>query len=382
MALNAEVFPHDSADLPRAGPGRMCSAAPTVPRTAHWARHRRPDTPDPAARATTPRGSPEKPRPGVRPRRRSHPTTLNPASESRRLLGGRWCGGGVRLLVWWQFPRGRRRVHGGALLLGPLRFRWTTCVRLDHLRAVGPPYFVNQVVQRNSSGPTAFKWSKRTGCVTTCETPSHHAGRPTGRGTGTAPRRMRPAPFSPRCPPRSREQRSEPPSRERNTLPTPGGARGRAPRPARTSPWWMFSWVRPADRGARRGRRPARGIPPGARGGAGCPNLLQRLRSSRNTERESLVFRAFFCGRSRSGAPLQQIWTRLTSGRLRSPTRITAYPHIPIAAPIRAHGSVTPGKKGSTASGTPARSIPVVAGPVPAVIRADLTDSPLDPSRR
>ena len=94
MALNTEVFPHDSADLPRAGPGRMCSAAPTVPRTAHWARHRRPDTPDPAARATTPRGSPEKPRPGVRPRRRPRLTTPNPASEPRRLLGGRWCGGG------------------------------------------------------------------------------------------------------------------------------------------------------------------------------------------------------------------------------------------------------------------------------------------------
>ena len=94
MALNTEVFPHDSADLPRAGPGRMCSAAPTVPRTAHWARHRRPDTPDPAARATTPRGSPEKPRPGVRPCSRPHLTTPNPASEPRRLLGGRWCGGG------------------------------------------------------------------------------------------------------------------------------------------------------------------------------------------------------------------------------------------------------------------------------------------------
>ena len=26
-----------------------------------------------------------------------------------------------------------QRAHGGALLLGPLMFRWTTCVRLDHL---------------------------------------------------------------------------------------------------------------------------------------------------------------------------------------------------------------------------------------------------------
>ena len=35
--------------------------------------------------------------------------------------------------------RGRRRDLGGALLLGPLVFRWTTCVRLDHLSSVGPP---------------------------------------------------------------------------------------------------------------------------------------------------------------------------------------------------------------------------------------------------
>ena len=45
----------------------------------------------------------------------------------------------------------------------------------------------NTLVQRNSSDPTAFKWSKRTGRVTACETPSHHAGRSTGRGGGTAP---------------------------------------------------------------------------------------------------------------------------------------------------------------------------------------------------
>ena len=32
------------------------------------------------------------------------------------------------------------------------------------------------MVQRNTSGPTAFKWSKQIGRVTTCETPSHHAG--------------------------------------------------------------------------------------------------------------------------------------------------------------------------------------------------------------
>ena len=130
MALNTEVFPHDSADLPRAGPGRMCSAAPTVPRTAHWARHRRPDTPDPAARATTPRGSPEKPRPGVRPRRRPHTTTPNPASEPRRLLGGRWCGGGGASLgaslSVVAIPAGPQAGSWRRLLLGPLKFRGST----------------------------------------------------------------------------------------------------------------------------------------------------------------------------------------------------------------------------------------------------------------
>ena len=71
--------------------------------------------------------------------------------------------------------------------------------------------------------------------------------------------------------------------------------RGRAPggRPHR---------VRPADRGVRRGRRPARG-------GASCPNLLQRPPSRRGAGGGSLVFRASSRGRSRSGVPLQQIWT-------------------------------------------------------------------------
>ena len=34
----------------------------------------------------------------------------------------------------------------------------------------------------------------------------------------------------------------------------------------------------PGRSGCRRGRRPARGAPPGARSGAGCPNLLQKAR--------------------------------------------------------------------------------------------------------
>ena len=77
---------------------------------------------------------------------------------------------------------------------------WTTYVPLDHLRAVGPPGSRNTVVQRNISGPTARKWSKRASRVTTCETPSHHAGRSASGmkwSAGTAPRRARPAP-SPR----------------------------------------------------------------------------------------------------------------------------------------------------------------------------------------
>ena len=96
-------------------------------------------------------------------------------------------------------------------------------------------------------------------------------------GAVTAPRRMRSTPFSPKCPPRPREQRSEPPSRERNALPTPGGA-----------------W------------------------GSGAA--------------------------TREDEPLVDVLVG---------------PPVPITAPIRAHGPVTPGKKGSTASGkTPARLIP------------------------
>ena len=109
-----------------------------------------------------------------------------------------------------------QRDHDG-ILPGPLMFRWTTCVRLDHLRALGPPYFVNQVVQRHLSGPSARKWSKRAGRVTTCETPSHHARRPVGRsrcGTPEPPRR--PAPGS------RRPERAGPP-------PTTGSRRSRRP---------------------------------------------------------------------------------------------------------------------------------------------------------
>ena len=61
---------------------------------------------------------------------------------------------------------------------------------------------------------------------------------------------------------------------------------------------------------AEAGNRP----PHGARDGASCPNLPQRPESSRNTGRESLIFRGFIRGRSRRGAPLWQIWTRPRPG--------------------------------------------------------------------
>ena len=87
-ALSAGVFPHDSADLPRAGPGRMCSTAPTSPRTAQWVRRRRPDTPDPATRATAPRVDPGavgqcRSRPPEPPRQGAHPRSPRPGARPR-----------------------------------------------------------------------------------------------------------------------------------------------------------------------------------------------------------------------------------------------------------------------------------------------------------
>ena len=71
------------------------------------------------------------------------------------------------------------------------------------------------------------------------------------------------------------------------------------------------------------GRRPTPDRrPPHAAGPGRCPNLLQRPGSSRSAGRETLIFRASSRGRSRRGAPLQQIWTGSGSGRFRlRPTR-------------------------------------------------------------
>ena len=81
-------------------------------------------------------------------------------------------------------PRERRLDHRG-----PTAHEWS-----KENAAMNPlnnlPDSRNTVVQRNSSGLIAFKWSKRAGRVTTCETPSHHAGRAVGaereRGGGAS----------------------------------------------------------------------------------------------------------------------------------------------------------------------------------------------------
>ena len=67
--------------------------------------------------------------------------------------------------------------------------------------------------------------------------------------------------------------------------------------------------VRARAAGARPGH-PGRWV----RGGAVCPNLLQRPRSRRSARGESLIVRASSRGRSRPGAPLKVI--RRVSGRI------------------------------------------------------------------
>ena len=124
-----------------------------------------------------------------------------------------------------------------------------------------------------------------------------------------------------------RGQRADRPARGDRGGPRDPGARRAAHKD--TPPWRTFPRVRPADRGTRRGRRPTNSGPPGARGGAGCPNLLQRPGLRRSAGEESLVFRAFIRGRSCRGAPLWQIRTRPAPDRPRSPTRTTPRPAFP-----------------------------------------------------
>ena len=73
--------------------------------------------------------------------------------------------------------------------------------------------------------------------------------------------------------------------------------------------------------------RPAAALP-WVRGGAGCPNLLQRPRSRRSVGRETLIFRASSRRQSWPGAPLQQFWTRPRP-------ESTQDPRTPHSAPAR-----------------------------------------------
>ena len=225
-----------------------------------------------------------------------------------------------------------QRGHGGALLLGPLMFRWTTCVRLDHLNAVGPPGSRNTVVQRNASGPTARKWSKQTEGVTTCETPSHHAGRPVGRSRcGT------PEPPPPPEPSGSRvlttragrtapnDRTADPAAPDSPGAPgdDPGGPSRPAPRPsALDNPSYH-------TRGARSEPLPEQ--PSQYR----LPEIRPDARriTFRGSREEPLIFRAFIRRFSRPGTSLQQIWTRPRPGPPQEPHahRLRARPFPPLS---------------------------------------------------
>ena len=80
---------------------------------------------------------------------------------------------------------------------------------------------------------------------------------------------------------------------------------------------------------AARPAAPLRGILGGDRGGASCPNLLQRPRSRRSARRESLIFRASAQRRSRRETPLQQSWTRPRPGPSQEPHQYHPMPAHP-----------------------------------------------------
>ena len=105
-------------------------------------------------------------------------------------------------------------------------------------------------------------------------------------------------PCSSRCACRSRQGRSEAPAGARSAR---LGARGSG----RVGPGV--------------GASAAAAVRAGARGGAVCPNLLQRPGPSRSTGRETLIFRASARGRSRRETPLQQIRTRSRPGSPQEP---------------------------------------------------------------
>ena len=72
-ALNAEAFPHDSADPPQTGPDRMCNTARAAPMPHIRARRPRPDTADPHP-------------PHTRPHAPSHHSRPTPGSLRRERL--------------------------------------------------------------------------------------------------------------------------------------------------------------------------------------------------------------------------------------------------------------------------------------------------------
>ena len=91
-------------------------------------------------------------------------------------------------------------------------------------------------------------------------------------------------------------------------------------------------------------RRPPLGEGPWWRS---CPNLLQRPGSGLSAGRESLIFRASSRGRSRRGAPLQQIWTRSRPGSFQKPHpphRVKGF--TPGRTGTGRHSDPTPGGKG------------------------------------
>ena len=121
-------------------------------------------------------------------------------------------------------PRERRLDHRG-----PTAHEWS-----KENAATNPPNNLpgsrNTVVQRNSSGPTAFKWSKRAGRVTTCETPSRHAGRSTGRGGAGRGDRPRQLALPPRRPTRQSHRAQHHPAPSKATR---AGHHSQSPHPQR-----------------------------------------------------------------------------------------------------------------------------------------------------
>ena len=83
-ALNAGAFPHDSADPPPTGPGRMCNTAPALPMPRTRARPPRPDTASPHPPRTHPPAPSHRSRPTPGSLRRERPGDPGRARRSIR----------------------------------------------------------------------------------------------------------------------------------------------------------------------------------------------------------------------------------------------------------------------------------------------------------